>query len=153
MNTDEITEMGPIDYVLIEWADGQPRGEAAPLLAELADDGTIRILDILLMSKSVDGQVSRIQVADVAAIESLEELLGASSGLLDEGDLDEAAGALEPGASAALIVYENSWAAPFATAVRRNGGQLVASGRIPVQAVLAALDAAESRSETDDRRL
>ena len=83
------------------------------------------------------------------AIEGIEELLGASSGLLDEDDLSEAAKALEPGASAALIVYENSWAAPFATAVRRNGGQLVASGRIPVQALVAALDAAESRSETE----
>ena len=149
MDTDEITEMGPIDYILIEWADGEPRGEAALLLGELVDNGTIRLLDLSLISKSQDGEVSGIEAADVEAIEGIEELLGASSGLLDEDDLSEAAEALEPGASAALIVYENSWAAPFATAVRRNGGQLVASGRIPVQALVAALDAAESRSETE----
>ena len=149
MDNDEITEMGPIDYILIEWADGEPRGEAALLLGELVDNGTIRLLDLSLISKSEDGEVSGIQAADVEAIEGIEELLGASSGLLDEDDLSEAAKALEPGASAALIVYENSWAAPFATAVRRNGGQLVASGRIPVQTLVAALDAAESRSETE----
>ncbi len=74
----------------------------------------------------------------------LEELLGAASGMLDQGDLQEAAEALEPGTVAALLVFENSWAAPFATAIRRNGGQLVASGRIPIQSVVAALDAADA---------
>jgi hypothetical protein len=144
MTTEEITEMGPIDYVLIEWADGQPRGEAAPLLIDLVERGIIRILDLCLVAKDEGGEVSALQAADVEAIEGLEELLGASSGLLDGEDLEEAAKALEPGAAAALIVYENSWAAPFATAVRRNGGQLVANGRIPTQALIAALDAVEA---------
>jgi uncharacterized protein DUF6325 len=146
MSAEEITEMGPIDYVLIEWGDGQLRGDAAPLLADLVDRGTIRILDLSLIAKDENGEVSALQVADVAAIEGLEELMGASSGMLDDEDLAEAATALEPGAAAALLIYENSWAAPFATAVRRNGGQLVASGRIPVQAVIAALDAVEAGS-------
>lgn len=138
--------MGPIDYLLIEWPDRQPRGEAAPLLIDLVDRGIIRILDLMFVVKDEDGSVSGLQMADVAAIEGLEVLLGASSGLLTDEDLQEAGEALEPGTSAALIVFENSWAAPLATAVRSNGGQLVASGRIPVQAVLAALEAAEAVS-------
>ncbi len=146
MNEDEITEMGPIDYVLIEWPDRQPNGEAAPLLIDLVDRGIIRILDLSFITKDADGAVAALAVADVEAIEGLEDLIGASSGLLSAEDLDEAAAALEPGTSAALLVYENSWAAPFATAVRRNGGQLVASGRIPVQAVLEALEAVEAGS-------
>jgi len=144
--SEEITEMGPIDYLLIEWPDRQPRGEAAPHLLALVDAGIIRILDLSLVRKEDDGSVSTLLLADVEAIEGLEELLGASSGLLSEEDLAEAGEALEPGASAALIVYENSWAAPLATALRENGGQLVATGRIPVQALLEALETAESGS-------
>lgn len=146
MSADEITEMGPIDYLLIEWPDGQPNGEAGPLLIDLVDRGIIRILDLMFIVKDQDGSVAAMKVADVEAIEGLEELLGASSGLLDEDDVREAAEALEPGVAAGLLVYENRWAAPFATAVRRSGGQLVANGRIPVQAVLAALDAVEAGS-------
>lgn len=146
MNETDITEMGPIDYILIEWPDQQPQGEAAPLLIDLVDRGIIRVLDVSIIVKDEDGSAAALGAADVAAIEGLEELLGAASGMLSNDDLQEAAEAMEPGTSAALIVYENSWAAPFATAVRRNGGQLVASGRIPVQAVIAALDAAEAGS-------
>jgi len=132
--------MGPIDYLLIEWPDRQPDGEAAPLLMDLADRGIIRILDIALMAKDEDGTVGAL---DLGTDPAFAELVGASSGLLDEGDLQEAAAALNPGSAAAVLVFENRWAAPFASAVRRNGGQLVASGRIPVQAVLASLDAIE----------
>lgn len=143
---EEITEMGPIDYLLIEWPDRQPRGEAAPYLLDLVDSGIIRILDLSIVRREEDGSVSTLLLADVEAIEGLEELLGASSGLLSEEDLAEAGEALEPGASAVLLVYENSWAAPLATALRGNGGQLVASGRIPVQALLEALERAEADS-------
>ena len=144
MGTEGIEEMGPIDYVLIEWPDRQPNGEAAPILVDLVERGIIRVLDIAFITKAEDGTVAGLELADLG--ERAAELTvfeGASSGLLGDDDLEEAAQALEPGTSAALLVYENSWAAPFAIAVRRSGGQLVASGRIPVQAVLAALDAAE----------
>lgn len=137
--------MGPIDYVLVEWPERQPNGEAAPHLLDLVDRGLIRILDLVFLSKAEDGAVTRLEISDlgdeVAAFEVFE---GASSGLLSEEDTGEAANALEAGTSAALLVYENRWAAPFASAVRRSGGQLVATGRIPIQAMLAALDAAEA---------
>lgn len=137
--------MGPIDYLLVEWPGRQPTGGAAPHLLELVDRGLIRILDLVFLSKAEDGSVTRLEIADlgdeVAAFAAFE---GASSGLLSEDDTDEAGGALEAGTSAALLVYENRWAGPFASAVRRSGGQLVATGRIPIQAMLAALDAAEA---------
>ena len=137
--------MGPIDYVLVEWTGQQPTGEAMPHLVDLVDRGLIRILDLTFIAKGEDGSLAAIEIADLGdAGAEFAVFEGASSGLLSDDDVNEAGSALEPGTSAALLVYENSWAAPFASAVRRSGGQLVAGGRIPVQAVLAALDAAES---------
>jgi Family of unknown function (DUF6325) len=145
MNAEAIEEMGPVDYLVIEWPDEQPTGEAAPLVVDLVDRGLIRLLDLALIAKGDDGSVARIEIEEASArVEALKELIGASSGLLGDDDLDEVGQALEPGTTAALIVYENSWAAPFATAIRRSGGQLVANGRIPVQQIVAALDAAEA---------
>jgi Family of unknown function (DUF6325) len=141
----DLDEMGPIDYVVVEWPGRQPTGEAAPLLVDLVDRGLIRILDLVFIAKAEDGSVARLEISDLAGdVPELAVFEGASSELLSEEDDREAAEALEPGTSAALLVYENRWAAPFAAAVRRSGGQLVATGRIPVQAVLAALDAAEA---------
>ncbi len=145
MNEQTLDELGPIDYILVEWPDRQPNGEVAPHLLDLVERGLIRILDIALMVKDEDGVAAAVEIEDLGgAAEQLKVFEGAASGLLDDEDLGEAATALEPGTSAALLVYENLWAAPFASAVRKSGGQLVASGRIPVQAVLAALDAAEA---------
>jgi hypothetical protein len=144
MNTGAIDEMGPIDYVVLEWPGRQPNGEALPHLVELVDRGVIRVLDIAFVAKAEDGSVTGLEIAELGdQVEEFALFSGASSGLLSDDDLGEAAQALDPGTSAALIVYENRWAAPFAVAVRRSGGQLVASGRIPIQAVLAALDEAE----------
>jgi uncharacterized membrane protein len=144
---DESVEMGPIDYVLIEWPGRQPNGEAAPHLVDLVDRGLIRILDLAFVAKDEDGAVAGIELADLGGgAAEFEVFAGASSGLLSDDDLGEAAAALEPGTSAALLVFENAWAAPFVAAVRRSGGQLVASGRIPVEDVLAALDAAEANA-------
>ena len=150
MSADELEEMGPIDYLVIEWPDRQPTGEAAPILVDLVDRGLVRVIDIAFLAKGEDGSVTTLELASLAEqSESLKELAGASSGLLSDEDAAEAATALEPGSSAAILVYENRWAAPFAVALRRSGAQLVANGRIPVQAILAALDAAEeSRSTT-----
>jgi hypothetical protein len=135
-------ELGPIDYIVVEWPGRQPTGEAAPHLIDLVERGLIRILDLAFIAKAEDGSVARMEVADLG--DEYSVFVGASSGLLSDEDTDEAAAALEPGTSAALLVYENVWAAPFASAVRRSGGQLVASGRIPTQALIAALDAAEA---------
>lgn len=141
----DVSEMGPVDYILVEWPGRQPNGEVAPHLVDLVDRGLIRILDLAFVTKDEDGTVAGIELADLGdGAGELEVFEGASSGLLSDDDLTEAAAALEPGTSAAVLVFENAWAAPFAAAVRRSGGQLVASGRIPVQAILAALDAAES---------
>jgi dihydroorotase-like cyclic amidohydrolase len=136
--------MGPIDYLLIEWPGRQPTGEAAPILVDLVERGIIRVLDLAFITKAEDGSVAGLEIADLGQeVEELKVFEGASSGLLTEDDTAEAAEALEPGTSAALFVFENRWAAPLASALRRSGGQLVASGRIPVQAILAALEAAE----------
>jgi hypothetical protein len=138
-------EMGPIDYLVVEWPGRQPSGEAMPYLIDLVDRGLIRLLDLAFITKAEDGTVTRAEIADLGEQEQeFAVFVGAESGLLSDEDTDEAAAALEPGTSAALLVYENCWAAPFATAVRRGGGQLVASGRIPVQALISALDAAEA---------
>ncbi len=142
MSGDELNEMGPIDYLIIEWPGRQPTGEAMPHLIDLVDRGLIRILDLAFIAKGEDGSVAALEISDLG--DEIAAFEGASSGLLSDEDVEEAGSALEPGTSAALLVYENSWAAPLATALRRSGGQLVASGRIPVQAVLAALDAAEA---------
>jgi hypothetical protein len=145
VSAEELEEMGPIDYILIEWPGRQPTGEAVPHLVDLVDSGIIRLLDLAFITKDEDGNVAGVEISEVAdQVEEMKVFEGASSGLLSEDDTAEAAEALEPGTSAALLVYENRWAGPFAAAVRRSGGQLVASGRIPVQAMMAALEAAEA---------
>ncbi len=147
MSADELDHMGPVDYLVVEWPGQQPTGEAAPLLVDLVDRGLIRILDLAFIAKGEDGSVAGVEISDLGEqVEEMKVFEGASSGLLSDDDISEAGEALEAGTSAALLVYENRWAAPFAAAVRRSGGQLVASGRIPVQAILAALDAAEAKS-------
>jgi len=143
--SEDFEEMGPIDYLVVEWPDRQPTGEAAPYLLDLVDRGLIRILDLAFIVKTEEGVVESVEISALgAAADDLSAFEGASSGLLTDDDFTEAGLALEPGTSAALLVYENRWAAPFASAVRRSGAQLVASGRIPVQALEAALDAAEA---------
>ena len=136
-------ELGPIDYLVVEWpADKPPTGEALPMLVDLVDRGLIRVLDLAFVRKESDGKVVGVALEDLD-LDGYPELAvfeGASSGLLGDDDYTEAGGALEPGSSAALLVYENSWAAPFATALRRSGARLVANGRIPVNAIIAALD-------------
>lgn len=138
-------EIGPVDYILVEWSGRQPNGEAMPHLVDLVDRGLIRIIDLAFITKDEDGTVAGLEIADLGGdVAELAIFEGASSGLIHDDDVAAAADVLEPGTSAALLVYENAWAAPFAAAVRRSGGELVASGRIPVEDLLAALDAAEA---------
>jgi hypothetical protein len=144
MNDTDIDELGPIDYLIVEFpADRTPDGSALPHLVDLVDRGIIRVLDLMFIRRELDGSTTGLDISDVDMDGELDVTLfaEAASGLLDEGDLSEAGSALEPGCTAAVLVYENRWAAPFATALRRNGAQLVANGRIPVQAILASLDA------------
>lgn len=147
MTLDQLEEMGPVDYVVLEWPGRQPNGEVAPLIIDLVERGIIRILDLALMVKDEDGS---IRTLDLGSIEDdgFAAFEGASAGLLDEEDLAEAAQALNPGTCAAVLMWENRWAAPVAVAMRRSGGQLVASGRIPIQAILAALEAIEADATT-----
>jgi hypothetical protein len=146
VSEEQLEEMGPIDYVVLEWKGEQPdAGEVQPLLLDLVDRGIIRILDIAFLAKDEDGSVSGIDIGDLKQVAAaFAEFEGASSGLLGYDDLQEAAAALDPGTSAAVLVWENRWAAPVAAALRRSGGQLVASGRLPIQAIIAALDAIEA---------
>jgi hypothetical protein len=143
----ETNEMGPIDYILIEWPGRQPNGEVAPHLVDLVDRGLIRILDVAFIAKDEDGSVAGIELAELGdGAAELSIFEGASSGLIADEDIGAAADALEPGTSAALLIFENTWAGPFVAAVRRSGGQLVASGRIPAEDILDALDALEANA-------
>jgi Family of unknown function (DUF6325) len=136
----ELETMGPIDYLIVEFPGNRMTGEGIPLLLDLVDRGIIRILDLAFIRKEKDGSVSAVRIEDMDAegTERFAVFQGAASGLLGSDDLDEAAQAIEPGNAAGIIVYENTWAAPLAMAWRRGGAQLVAAGRIPVQALLAA---------------
>ena len=143
----EALEMGPIDYLIVEWSGGaEPNGEAFAHLVDLVDRQVIRILDLAFLEKDEQGTVTELEIGDfdLDGNPDLALFVGASSGLLGEDDYEEAGQALENGVAGAILVYENTWAAPFATALRGTGAQLVAQGRIPVNAMLAALDELES---------
>jgi hypothetical protein len=145
--SDREIELGPVDYLIVEWPPGkEPTGEGLGLLADLVERGLIRVLDLAFVHKEQDGTVDGLAIADIDHDGTLDlvQFEGASSGIIGQDDYDEAGGALEPGASAAILVYENRWAAPFAAAVRRSGAELVASGRIPVDDLLEALDRVEA---------
>ncbi len=144
--SDDLDQMGPIDYLVVEFPGSKMTGEGFPLLIDLVDRGIIRILDLAFVMKDLDGTVRGVAISDLDGDGELDLAIfeGASSGLLNEDDVQDAGGVLEAGSSAAVLVYENVWAGPLASALRRGGGQLVASGRIPVQALLAAAEAADA---------
>ena len=139
-------ELGPIDVVVIGFPAGAPMtGEAVPIFLDLVDRGIIRVFDVMFIQKGQDGTFSGFDIADLDrdSAGQLTAFAGASTGLLSDEDAAMAAAEIEPGTSAVMIVYENRWAAPFAAAVRRNGGELVATSRITAQDLIDALDAAE----------
>ena len=142
-----VEEMGPVDYLVLEFPGNKMTGEGLPLLVDLVDRGIIRILDLVFVTVDADGTVSGLELKDFDADGELDLAVfeGASSGLLGEDDLADAGSVIEPGSSAGILVYENTWAAPLAGALRRGGAQMVASGRIPIPALVAALDAAEAQ--------
>lgn len=141
----QLEDLGPVDWIVLEWTGERPSGEeVAPMIVDLVDRGIIRLLDIGFVAKDADGTLTMLDLDYLGPDSPFAVFAGASSGLLDRGDLEDAAEALAPGSSAAVLMWENRWAAPIAVALRRSGGQLVASGRVQVQALLAQLDALEA---------
>ncbi|HMG40959.1 MAG TPA: DUF6325 family protein [Acidimicrobiales bacterium] len=150
----DVDELGPVDWIVIEFPGSKFNGEIAPALVDLVERDLVRVLDLLVLKTETDGSVeafelSDLDVGELGALRSFEEGLAM---LLSEQDVEAVAAALEPGSSAAVLVWENTWAAPFGAAVRHSGGQLVAGGRIPIQALLAAVedDEDEDEDEPDD---
>ena len=140
-----LDELGPVDWIVVEFPGSRFKGEIAPALADLVDRGIVRVLDLLLIRKGDDGSLDFFELSDLdeSEIGSLRAYETVLADLLSLEDVEAVAAAVDPGSTAALLVWENTWAAPFGSAVRRAGGQLVASGRIPVQAMLAAIEATE----------
>ena len=144
MNED-LDDVGPIDYLVVEFPGARLTGEALPLLLDLVDRGIVRILDLVFIRKDADGSVVVLEIGDLDGDGRLdfEVLQGASSGVLGRDDVEQAAAVVEPGSAAGILIYDNVWAAPFVGALRRAGGELVAAGRVPVEDLAAALDATE----------
>jgi hypothetical protein len=140
-----LEDMGPVDWIVLGWRGSSPVGSgAAPMIIDLVDRGIIRLLDIAFVTKDDAGNVVALDLDNLGADSPFAEFDGASSGLIAQSDLEDAAAALDPGDSAAVLIWENRWAAPLAVALRRSGGQLLASGRVEIQALLASLDALEA---------
>ncbi|HEX5578114.1 MAG TPA: DUF6325 family protein [Candidatus Limnocylindria bacterium] len=140
--------VGPIDYLAVEFPDGRLKGEGLSAVLDLVDRGIIRVLDLRVVRREADGSYTAATVADFDGDGTLDLAVfaGIESGLLDDDDLRQAAELIEPGSAVAILVYENTWAGPFVTAMRRAGAEVIASGRIPADAVIAALEALESES-------
>ncbi|HEU4547224.1 MAG TPA: DUF6325 family protein [Microlunatus sp.] len=139
-------DLGPVDFVIVAFPAGKAdfRGEMADELVALVEAGTIRLIDVLVLVKDDDGSVEAMELSDLDDLGPLQALEAELAEFLAEEDVDHLAAAMDPGSVAGVIVYENLWAAPFASAARRAGGQLIANGRIPVQAIIAALEADEA---------
>jgi hypothetical protein len=141
-----VDDLGPVDWIVVEFPGSRFNGEIAPALHELVERNLVRVLDLLVLKKEANGSLEAFELSDLdhGEIGDLRTYESQLAMLLSEDDVTAVAAAIEPGSSAAVLVWENVWAAPFASAVRRSGGQLVASGRIPVQALLAAIEADEN---------
>ena len=148
---DDVDELGPVDWIVVEFPGSKFNGQIAPALLDLVERDLIRVLDLLVLKKDADGSLEAFELSDLddGEIGGLREYESELAMLLSEEDVTSLAAAIEPGSSAGVLVWENTWAAPFASAVRRSGGQLVASGRIPIQALLAAIEADE-KEEADE---
>ena len=146
MTSDPLDHLGPVDFVIVEFPAGERNfsGEAADELVALAEAGTIRVIDLLILVKDENGDVEAMELSDLDDLGPFQALEVELAEFLAEDDVEHLAAAMDPGSVAGVLVYENLWAAPFASAVRRAGGQLIANGRIPAQAILAALEADEA---------
>ena len=148
MTERSLDELGPVDYLIIEFPAGQQNftGEGADELLRLHDAGIIRIMDILILAKDADGSVDAMEISDLDELGALSRLEAELAETLAADDVVNLAVAMDPGSVAGVLVYENVWAGPFASAMRRAGGQLIANGRIPIQALIAAVEADEAEA-------
>ena len=153
MTETSLDELGPVDYVVVEFPAGASNftGEMAAELVALVDAGTIRVIDILILTKDADGTVEAMELSDIDDLGELQAIEAELAELLAEEDVEHLAAAMDPGSTAGVLIWENLWAAPFASAARRSGGQLIANGRIPIQAIIASIEADEAPrpKETD----
>ena len=146
MSNTDVDELGPVDYLVVEFPAGKSNftGEMASELASLVNAGTVRLLDLLILHKDDDGTIEAFEIDDLDEVDELRALEGEIAEILAAEDVAHLAEAMENGSTAGVLVWENTWAAPFASAARRSGGQLVATGRIPIQAILASLEAEDA---------
>ena len=149
MTSTSLDELGPVDYVVVEFPAGASNftGEMAAELRALVDAKTIRVIDVLILTKDADGSVEATELSDVDELGELETIEAELAELLAADDVAQLAVAMEPGSTAGVLIWENLWAAPFAAAARRSGGQLIADGRIPLQAIIASIEADEEADE------
>jgi hypothetical protein len=147
-----LAELGPVDYIVVEFPAGASNftGEMVEELLALVDGGLIRVIDVLILTKSESGDVEAMELSDVAELGELEALEAQLAELLAEDDVAHLAAAMEPGSTAGVLIWENLWAAPFASAARRSGGQLIANGRIPIQAIIASIEADDDSATEGD---
>ena len=147
-----LDELGPVDYVVVEFPAGASSftGEMASELLALVDSGTIRVIDVLILTKDAAGTVEATELSDIAELGELQVLEAELGELLAADDVEHLAAAMEPGSTAGVLIWENLWAAPFASAVRHSGGQLIADGRIPIQAILASIEADQATATVGD---
>jgi hypothetical protein len=143
MTETSLDDLGPVDYLVVEFPAGAKNftGEMAAELLKLVDAGTIRVIDVLILDKNEDGSVDVTELSDVEQLGELQAIEAGLAELLAADDVDHLAAAMEPGSTAGVLIWENLWAAPFASAARRSGGQLIANGRIPIQAIIASIEA------------
>jgi hypothetical protein len=147
-----LDQLGPVDYLVVEFPAGASNftGEMAKELLALVDSGTIRVIDILILAKHEDGSVEAMELSDVEDLGPLQRVEADLAELLAAGDVEHLAAAMEPGSTAGVLIWENLWAAPFASAARRSGGQLIANGRIPIQAIIASIEADQAPATEGD---
>jgi hypothetical protein len=149
MTDPSLNDLGPVDYLVVEFPAGATNftGDMATELLALVDAGTIRVIDALILTKNEDGSVDAMELSDVAELGALQVLETQLAELLAADDVEHLAAAMDPGSTAGVLIWENLWAAPFASAARRSGGQLIANGRIPIQAIIASIEADAVASE------
>ena len=150
-NTD-LDSLGPVDYLVVEFPAGKSNftGEMAKELIALVDAGTIRVIDVLILTKNEDGSVDAMELSDIEELGPLQAVEAQLAELLAADDVEDLAAAMDPGTTAGVLIWENLWAAPFASAARRSGGQLIANGRIPIQAIIASIEADEATASEGD---
>ena len=152
MTDTSLDELGPVDYLVVEFPAGTSNfnGEMAAELVTLVDSGTIRVIDVLILTKDEDGAVDAMELSDVGELGELQQIEAQLAELLAADDVAHLAAAMDPGSTAGVLIWENLWAAPFASAARRAGGQLIANGRIPIQAIIASIEADDASATEGD---